>query len=84
MVAGWLKDMAFAGHDGWTLVLVLHLATTLLMVGLIWLVQIVYYPLFARVGDSSFAAYHSATPTGLPSSWRPLCYWNWPPDCYYG
>ena len=58
MVAGWLKDMAFAGHDGWTLVLVLHLATTLLMVGLIWLVQIVHYPLFAQVGDSSFAAYH--------------------------
>ena len=35
MVAGWVKDMAFAGNDHWTLVLVLHVATTLLMVGLI-------------------------------------------------
>ena len=58
MVAGWVKDMAFAGNDGWIVVLVLHVATTLLMVGLIWLVQIVHYPLFARIGDSGFCDYH--------------------------
>ncbi|MDH3808231.1 MAG: hypothetical protein OES29_06340 [Desulfuromonadales bacterium] len=58
MVAAWVKDMAFAGNDGWTLVLVSHLAITLLMVGLIWLVQIVHYPLFSRVGVSSFSDYH--------------------------
>ena len=58
MVAGWVKDMAFAGNDGWIVVLVLHVATTLLMVGLIWLVQIVHYPLFARIGDSGFYDYH--------------------------
>jgi hypothetical protein len=58
MVAGWVRDMAFVGNDGWTLLLMLHIATTLLMVGLIWLVQIVHYPLFARVGDSSFSDYH--------------------------
>ena len=58
MVAGWVKDMAFAGNDHWTLVLVLHVATTLLMVGLIWLIQIVHYPLFAQIGDSSFCDYH--------------------------
>jgi hypothetical protein len=58
MMAGWLKDMTFAGNDSWALVLVLHVATTLLMVGLIWLVQIVHYPLFAQVGDSGFSAYH--------------------------
>lgn len=58
MMAGWLKDMTFAGSDSWALVLVLHVATTLLMVGLIWLVQVVHYPLFAQVGDSEFSAYH--------------------------
>ena len=58
MVAAWVKDMAFAGNDGWTLVLVSHLAITLLMVGLIWLVQIVHYPLFSWVGVSSFSDYH--------------------------
>lgn len=58
MVAGWLKDMAFLGNDGWALVLLLHVATTMFMVGLIWLVQIVHYPLFAHVGDNTFFAYH--------------------------
>jgi uncharacterized membrane protein len=44
--------------NGWTLVLLLHVATTMFMVGLIWLVQIVHYPLFAQVGDKTFWAYH--------------------------
>jgi hypothetical protein len=38
----------------------LNLATTLPLVGLIWLVQVVAYPLFAKVGPSEFGAYHEA------------------------
>lgn len=36
---------------------ILHTASTLVMTGLIWFVQIVHYPLFALVGDERFAAY---------------------------
>lgn len=39
------------------LLFLLHLGATLAMVGLIWLVQIVHYPLFARVGAEQFIAY---------------------------
>ena len=38
-------------------VLVAQAATTLVMVGVIWFVQIVHYPLMARVSASEFAAY---------------------------
>ena len=34
-----------------------HVAATLFMVGLIWFVQIVHYPLFSRVGADNFRAY---------------------------
>lgn len=37
--------------------LLTQLASTLYMTGVIWLVQIVHYPLFERVGASGFAAY---------------------------
>jgi hypothetical protein len=40
--------------------LLLQLGTTLPLVGLIWFVQIVAYPLFARVGADAFPAYHEA------------------------
>lgn len=40
-----------------TLVLLAHLAATLFMVGVIWFVQVVHYPLFGRVGREGFAAY---------------------------
>jgi hypothetical protein len=43
---------------GWTLLP--HAAATLWMVGLIWFVQVVHYPLFARVGRQRFAAYEAA------------------------
>jgi hypothetical protein len=36
-----------------------NLASTLLMAGVIWIVQVVHYPLFARVGASGFAAYEA-------------------------
>lgn len=35
----------------------IHLASTLYMVGVIWFVQVVHYPLFARVGKGEFAGY---------------------------
>ncbi len=37
----------------------LHAASTLWMVGLIWFVQIVHYPLFALVGRDQFQLYES-------------------------
>ena len=38
-------------------VLLVHLTATLVMVGVIWFVQIVHYPLMAQVPRSGFAAY---------------------------
>jgi hypothetical protein len=44
--------------DNWSHVVWLtHLAATLFLVGLIWVVQVVHYPLFARVGVGQFHAY---------------------------
>jgi hypothetical protein len=34
-----------------------HVGATLFMVGLIWFVQVVHYPLFERVGEHGFAVY---------------------------
>jgi len=54
------------------LILLSNVAATLYMVGLIWCIQIVHYPLFAQVGTEGFAAYEAAhsrliTPiVGLP------------------
>lgn len=39
------------------LILLSHAAATLFMVGLIWFVQIVHYPLMGAIGDSEFSAY---------------------------
>jgi hypothetical protein len=41
------------------LVLLVHAAATWAMTGLIWFVQIVHYPLFARVGAMEFAGYEA-------------------------
>jgi len=38
-------------------VALVHLTATAAMVGLIWFVQVVHYPLFDGVGDESFVAY---------------------------
>lgn len=38
--------------------LLLHFATSCYMTGLCWLVQLVVYPQFARVGPEQFGAYH--------------------------
>ena len=37
--------------------LIVHLAATLAMVGLIWFVQVVHYPLFGAVGADEFTVY---------------------------
>ena len=41
-------------------VLVVHTVSALVLVGLIWTVQIVHYPLMAMVGADRFVAYESA------------------------
>ena len=40
--------------------LLAHVAATWMMVGLIWFVQIVHYPLFAHVGANLFLEYESS------------------------
>ena len=37
-----------------------HAGATLTMTGVIWLIQLVHYPLFARVGREAFTDYHRA------------------------
>ncbi len=39
------------------LVFVIHLTTTVFMTGLIWMVQIVHYPLFKNIGSNEFLQY---------------------------
>lgn len=41
-------------------VVLAHAAATLVLVGLIWTIQVVHYPLFALVGRDGFAAYEAA------------------------
>ena len=43
--------------DRWALLV--HAGATLYMVGLIWFVQLVHYPLFGRVGAAGFPAYEA-------------------------
>jgi hypothetical protein len=39
------------------LIFLMHLSASLYMVGLIWFVQVVHYPMFAKVGTREFAIY---------------------------
>ena len=41
------------------LVFLLHTGATLYLVGVIWIVQILHYPLLAGVGVDSYTAYHN-------------------------
>ncbi len=41
------------------ILLLIHAAATLFMAGLIWFVQVVHYPLMAKVGEDGFLAYES-------------------------
>ena len=45
--------------DASPLILLLQLATTLPMTGLIWFVQVSHYPLFAAVDPAAFGSYES-------------------------
>ena len=42
-----------------TPLLAVHAAATWALVGLIWTVQLVHYPLFAQVGAEAFRSYHA-------------------------
>jgi hypothetical protein len=42
-----------------TLLFAVHAAATWALVGLIWTVQLVHYPLFAQVGAKAFRHYHA-------------------------
>ena len=42
-----------------TPLLAIHTAATWALVGLIWTVQLVHYPLFAQVGTDAFRTYHA-------------------------
>jgi len=46
--------------DGTTVLVVTHLVSALLLVGVIWTVQLVHYPLMALVGPERFVAYEAA------------------------
>ena len=41
-------------------VFVSQIVTTMFMTGVIWIIQIVHYPLFAFVGDKRYAEFHHA------------------------
>ncbi len=43
--------------DAWEVLSALHLAFTGMMAGVIWMVHVVHYPLFARVGDATYVDY---------------------------
>ena len=42
------------------ILLVANLVSTFYMVGLIWMVQVVHYPLFAKVGTGQFQSYQTS------------------------
>ena len=40
--------------------IVVHLVSTFFLVGLIWTIHVVHYPLFAEVGDATYVAFQTA------------------------
>jgi uncharacterized membrane protein len=42
------------------IVILLHLIATVFMTGVIWIIQVLHYPLFNMVGRENFAAYEAA------------------------
>ncbi len=67
-----------------------HAAATWFMVGLIWTIQVVHYPLFRRVDENGFAAYETehalrmarllAVPAVIEVVTGALLVWSRPPD----
>jgi hypothetical protein len=41
------------------LIFVIHISATIFLIGLIWTIQIVHYPLFKRVGTDGYATYQT-------------------------
>lgn len=57
------------------ILLAAHAAATWAMVGLIWFVQLVHYPLFAATGSGQFAAYeaeHTRRTTWVVAAFMPV------------
>ena len=52
--------------------LVAHAALTLCLCGLIWTIQVVHYPLFARVGADRYAAYQAGHQSRITALVAPL------------
>jgi hypothetical protein len=52
-------------HRAEAVLLLTHAAATLFMVGLIWMVQVVHYPLMRQVGAAAFPAYALAHQTRI-------------------
>ncbi len=52
-----MPEQAFDKKLPQMFLLLVNLAATLFMTGVIWFVQVVHYPLFARVGATSFPQY---------------------------
>ena len=48
-----------------TAIFLVHAVSTLVMLGVIWFVQVVHYPLFESVGHDAFAAYEQAHTTRI-------------------
>ena len=54
-------------------VLLVHTGATCALVGLIWMVQVVQYPLFSRIGDE-FTSYHAGHATRISVVVIPLMF----------
>ena len=54
----WLPSLP-PPQDSVTTLLAIHAAATWALLGLIWTVQVVHYPLFAQVGADAFRDYHA-------------------------
>lgn len=46
-------------YDFYPTLLLIHLAVTMFMVGVIWFVQVVHYPLLGHVGETEFPSYEA-------------------------
>ena len=46
-------------EQNYRLLVIVHLAASLFMVGLIWTIQYVHYPLFAYVGETTYASFQA-------------------------
>ncbi len=55
-----------------SLLLLGQLASTLPLVGLIWTIQVVHYPLFGAVGEPGFSGYHARHSTRIALIVGPL------------